>query len=116
MEGGYVWADGSLGVRRYDRARDRWERVTYREKEVHLIALAEGVLWGHVWLDDELRDRPCLIDRETLEVTPILIEESAPGNRMINGPFGYFGTWRGKPVLGPKRPKTGTSICKGLNF
>ena len=105
VEADCVWADGDAGVRRYDRKGDRWDLVVYGERPVHLIAFADGRLWGHVWLNNELRDRPCLIDRDTLEVTPVLIEETANvSSKSTNGPFAYFGTWQGMPVLGPKYP------------
>lgn len=105
VEGEYVWADGDVGCRRYDRKGDAWDPVAYGEKPVHLVALADGLLWGHVWLNDELRDRPCLIDRDTLEVKPILIDEATNvPDRQMNGPFVYFGTWQGRPVLGPQYP------------
>ena len=99
-----VWAEGQAGVRRYDRASDTWQAVVHGEQPVHLVALADGRLWGHVWLNDKLRDRPCLIDRQTLAVTPVLFDPSVQGESCINGPFGYFGTWQGRPVLGPGGP------------
>jgi len=56
-------------------------------------------------VNDELRDRPCIIDRETLEVTAVLIEgHLSDSERCINGPFSYFGTYRGKLVFGAKHP------------
>ena len=106
FDSNYVWASGNAGCRRYDRTSDKWTLVQYDGKEVELVALADGLLWGHVWLNKELRDRPCLIDRKTLEVTPILIEGNLTRQqRCINGPFVYFGVWNGKPVLGPKWPQ-----------
>ena len=106
VEKDYVWASTGRVSSRYDRRTDTWTPVSYDEKPVGLIALAGDQLWGHVWLNNELRDRPCLIDRKTLAVTPVLIEK-APSvtDRCINGPFAYFGTLEGKPVLGPKRPR-----------
>ena len=105
LDGDVVYADSAEGTRRYDPRTDTWAVIDCDERPVHLVALADGVLWGHVWLNDKLRDRPCRIDRRTGAVTPILIEQSARiGDRSINGPFAYFGTWKGKPVLGPKGP------------
>ncbi len=102
----YVWAaGGSMGLRRYDRASDTWEKVEYKGREVGLIGVIDGNLFGHVWLNDKLRDRPCRIDRKTLEVTPLLIEGNLTDDqRSINGPFTYYGTYRGQLVFGPGNP------------
>jgi HEAT repeat protein/tetratricopeptide (TPR) repeat protein len=105
VEADHVWADGSAGCLRYDRRADAWAPVVYGQAPVRLVALADGRLWGYVRLNDELRDRPCLIDRATLEIRPALVDETEhEANRQMNGPFAYFGTWRDMPVLGPKRP------------
>ena len=102
----YVWAaGGSMGLRRYERASDTWEKVEYNGREVGLIGVIDGKLFGHVYLNDTLRDRPCRIDRGTLEVTPLLIEGSLTDDqRCINGPFTYYGTFHGQLVFGPGSP------------
>ena len=101
FERDYVWASGKQVSLRYNRASDAWTAISYREKPVGLMARADGVLWGYVWLNKELRDRPCRIDPETLKVTPVLIEGSlSSGDRSIDGPFACYGTWKGNPVLG----------------
>lgn len=106
LDGRYVWAAGrSAGLRRYDRATDTWEKVEGGTQAVGLVGLIDGVLYGHVWLGDELRNRPCVIDRDSLAVTPILIEGNlTKEERNINGPFSYFGKYRGKLAFGPRRP------------
>ena len=105
VEEAYVWADGPAGCRRYDRKTDTWSVVAYDEKAVGLIGEIGGELWGHVWLSNNLRDRPCIIDRGTLAVTPVLIQGNlTESQRCINGPFSYFGSYQGKPVFGPKYP------------
>ncbi|MBM4035256.1 MAG: hypothetical protein FJ291_26225 [Planctomycetes bacterium] len=97
----YVWASGRDASLRYDRASDTWAPVTLGERGVGLITFANGLLWGHAWLNDKLRDRPCIVDPNTLEVTPILIEgKLSPGEEQINGPFSFYGTLKGEPVLG----------------
>ena len=92
IETRYVWADGYFGSRRFNKQTQQWESVIYEEKPIHLIALIDGELWGHVNLGDPLRDRPCLIDKDSLKVTPILIEGNlTKDQQMINGPFWYYG-------------------------
>ena len=92
IETRYVWADGYIGTSRFNKQTQQWESVLYEKKPVHLIALIDGELWGHVNLGDPLRDRPCLIDKDSLEVTPVLIEGNLTRDqRMINGPFWFYG-------------------------
>ncbi|MEN8219183.1 MAG: HEAT repeat domain-containing protein [Pseudomonadota bacterium] len=98
----YVWADGDSGLRRYERQTDTWASVEYKNKHVHLIALLDGTLFGHLNMGEPLRDRPCLIDRVTLEVTPILIENRQKAE-CINGPFCYLGNYQGKRVFAHER-------------
>lgn len=105
VDTGCVWADGGGTCGRYGKETGRWRHVVYRGKPVRLLVLANGLLWGNVCLNRKLRHRPCLIDRQTLEVTPILIEEDG-GSRPPNcqTPFAYYGTWEGKPVFGTHGP------------
>jgi len=104
-DGEYVWAECSRGARRYDRKTDTWQPLRYGARGVGLIAKIDGTLFGHVWLNDELRDRPCLIDRDTLEITPLLIEgDLSKSERCLNGPFSFFGTYQGKLVFGASHP------------
>lgn len=104
VEGEYVWFDGSEGCRRYDRKTGLWESVVWGDKDVSLIALVDGVMWGYICINDELRDRVCIIDQKTLEVMPVFIEGTDRDDRCIDGPFRYFGRWRGKLVFGTDAP------------
>ncbi|MCD4780011.1 MAG: HEAT repeat domain-containing protein [Candidatus Omnitrophica bacterium] len=100
IETRYVWADGYIGTSRFNKQTQQWESVIHEKKPVHLIALIDGELWGHVNLGDPLRDRPCLIDKDSLEVTPILIEGNlTKDQRMINGPFWFYGKKVGKLIF-----------------
>lgn len=97
----YVWVSSRDVSARYDRKSDTWARVSYDEKGVGLIAFADGVLWGQVQLNKELRNRPCIIDRDSLAAKPVLIDGKLPtGGRTVGGRrFIHCGTWQGKPVL-----------------
>ncbi|MCX7044492.1 MAG: HEAT repeat domain-containing protein [Candidatus Sumerlaeota bacterium] len=103
VEKDYVWASIYNGLLRYDRKSDRWTRVLCNEKPVSLIGVVDGALWGDVYLNDKLRNRPCLIDRDTLETTAVLIQEvTNRGEEIMMGePMPYQGKWNGKPVFGP---------------
>ena len=70
----YVWVEGGGGVRRYDRQTRTW---TVRN-HVGLIGLIDDQLWGHLWVNDGLRDRPCIIVIRTLKITPALISARFP--------------------------------------
>ena len=107
FDGPYVWADGNdTGCRRYDTRTKKWSAPVgpSSRQSVGLIGVIDGQVWGHAWFNDELRDRPCIIDRETLKVTPVLLAETTDANRSINGPFSYFGRCNGKPVFGDDHP------------
>lgn len=104
VEREYLWADGTEGCRRLDRKSGRWDRVFWGEREVSLIGVVDGTRWGHVYINDELRDRPCIIDRTSLKVTPVLIEDGEGYDRCFNGPWSYYGKWRGNAVFGDGYP------------
>ncbi len=102
----HVWAEGNDILLRYDRASESCSKPEYGPRPVGLIGLFDGQLWGEVWLNDELRARPCRIDPDTLQVTPVLIDDSfSPSERCINGPFSIYGTWNGQPVFGAGYPR-----------
>lgn len=107
-DGEFVWADSpGPGLRRYDRAAGTWAVVAGSgpKQIVHLIGIIDGQVWGHIWLNDALRDRPCRIDRRTLQVTPVTTAGSlSRDQRMINGPFTYAGKLDGRLVFNPGWP------------
>jgi HEAT repeat protein/tetratricopeptide (TPR) repeat protein len=105
VDGEYVWVACGAGLRRYNRETDAFTAVEYGDRGVGLIAQIDGRLFGHVWLNNELRDRPCLIDRHTLEVTPLLIRTD-PNQKppSMNGPFSFFGMYQGRLVFGDSTP------------
>ncbi len=104
-DGEYVWVACSAGLRRYNRQTDTFSRVDYGHRGVGLIAKIDGTLFGHAWLNDDLRDRPCIIDRKTLEITPILIETEVDKKPpCLNGPFSFYGMHEGRLVFGDNHP------------
>ena len=107
FDGAYVWADGGSGCRRYDTRSNTWQTLDSPNPQypINLVKLIDGVLWGQIWLNDTLRYRLCRIDRETLRVTPILLNDSDGSARYNNGPISYSGSYQGKPVFSlPGRP------------
>lgn len=99
----YVWADGSHGLWRYDRAADAWsapENPGPREP-VHFVGLIDGQVWADVYLDDELRHRPARVDRRTLRLTPVQLGGNVPRHqRMLNERPAYLGKDQGRLVFG----------------
>ncbi|MEI8380836.1 MAG: HEAT repeat domain-containing protein [Planctomycetota bacterium] len=92
VDGNYVWADSSQGIRRWDRATDEWasvESVGPRDP-IHLIAIIDGTLYGDAYVDDQLRHRLCTIDRDSLVATPIPLV-AKPDRQMINHSILYAG-------------------------
>ena len=98
VDGRYVWAVGEFGTRRWDRTTDEWsavESVGPRDP-TRLVAIVDGIVFGDAYIDDRLRHRLCVIDRETLKVTPIPIPIIArPGRELVNQPFQYLGKSQG---------------------
>ncbi len=102
FDGPYVWADGDGGFRRYDTRSGQWQAPIEPgpRDPSHLIGMIDGQLWGNVWLNDELRNRPCLIDRNTLQITPISIAGNlSRDERLVNQPFGFAGRYKGQLVF-----------------
>ena len=92
VDGNYVWADSSQGIRRWDRATDEWasvESVGPRDP-IHLIGIINGTLYGDTYVDDQLRHRLCTIDRDSLVATPIPLV-AKPDRQMINHSILYAG-------------------------
>jgi HEAT repeat protein/predicted negative regulator of RcsB-dependent stress response len=102
----YVWADGDNGCRRYDTEAKTWQAPVSPDPRhpVGLIGVIDGELWGHAWVDEKLRDRPCIIDRETLRIQfiPIGADGEPP---CLNGPFCYYGRIGGKLIFGDGGPR-----------
>ncbi|MEA3208072.1 MAG: hypothetical protein QOE70_1129 [Chthoniobacter sp.] len=101
-EAHHVWADSPHeGLRRYDRATGEWAapaKIGPRDP-VRFVGVVDGKVFGDVYLDDTLRHRPCLIDPETLEITPLALDAAEQGT-MINATVRLLGKYQGQPVLG----------------
>lgn len=105
LDDDYVWAGGDEECRRFDRKQETWSKVLYGRRPVALMTAVDGKLFGNVNLGEPLRDRPCIIDRDTLKITPLLIEGNLTRDqRCINGPFSYYGKLKGQLVFGADHP------------
>ena len=80
-DGEYVWADGNAGLLRYDRKTGSWDRVQFGNKPLGLIGVIDGKVLGNAWLNVRLCNRPAIIDRHTLKVTPLLIDAAQARRR-----------------------------------
>ena len=89
----YVWiSNGSAGVRRYDRVTDGWsapEDIGPRDP-IQLAGIIGGRVFGDIYVDDTVRHRLCLIDRQTLAVTVIPLAATKK-QQLANFPLRYLG-------------------------
>ena len=93
LDGRYVWADSShSGLRRYDRETDEWSvpDPPNQREPVRLVEVIDGKVFGDVWVNDPLRHRLCLIDRQTLALTVIPLTAKKE-EQLINSPLSFFG-------------------------
>ncbi|MDA0285589.1 MAG: hypothetical protein O3B86_19775, partial [Planctomycetota bacterium] len=106
VDGRYVWANSDhAGVRRYDRDSDEWSapgRVGPREP-VRFVGIIEGRVFGNTYVDDQLRNRLCLIDRETLATQTIQIAVKKE-HELINNPLRFYGKYGDRLVFGVDWP------------
>lgn len=95
-----LWVSGDDGLFRYEREGDSFTPVTYNEISVTLIGMINGVLYGNVYVNEQLRNRPCMIDPVTLKVKLMLIETaSGETPEMLYSPFSFCGESKGGPVF-----------------
>ena len=92
VDGRYVWAVGKFGTRRWDRTTDEWSAIepSSQREPTRLIAIIKGTAFGDVYLDDRRQHRLCVIDRETLAVTPIPVI-ARPDREIVNSTWHYLG-------------------------
>ena len=104
VEGGLVWADNEQeGLLKYDRAGDvRSKPVSSpgARDAAHLIDLIDGQVWADVYLNNELRHRPALVDRRTMRITPAQLAGNLPRDRRSwNQKVTYLGKASGQLVF-----------------
>ncbi len=100
-DGEYVWADGNAGLLRYDRKTGSWDRVQFGNKPLGLIGVIDGKVLGNAWLNVRLCNRPAIIDRHTLKVTPLLIDAARrDAGQLVNFAFSFYGKRKGQIILG----------------
>lgn len=107
-EDGKVWANAYGGCRRYDPSNDVWERPHYpmnRDKP-RVIGHYQGKVWLDVYIDDQLRHRPAIVDSKTLQVEVIRISAKVDAERRkYLGDFTIYGEHRGQLVMGDGHPR-----------
>ena len=94
IDGDYVWASTRNAMRRYDRSTETWQAITFGGNEVNRLGLYDGQLFGHAHVDDKHRDWPCVIDRKTMDVTPLSIH----GDLIPGRDYNCFGKHLGQIV------------------
>ncbi|HEV7403870.1 MAG TPA: HEAT repeat domain-containing protein [Chthoniobacteraceae bacterium] len=97
----HVWADSSqAGLRRYDRATGEWAAIMKegRREGVRFIGVVDDQVFGDVYIDDNLRHRPCRIDPETLEISPLALDGADVG-KLINTTVRLLGKYGGQPAF-----------------
>ncbi len=115
FDGRYIWANSPhAGLRRYDRETDEWtapDPAGSREP-VRLVGVIDGRVFGDVWVDDQLRHRLSLIDRQTLalQVIPLATKKE---EQLINSPLQFFGRHREQLVFGTEWPGYGFDETAG---
>ncbi len=83
-------AHGTLWTGRQvlDRATDEFRLIQAEGKYWSLIGSTEKEIWADVYVDDQLRHRPALVDPKTLDVHVLPLENAKPGEKlMVNGEF-----------------------------
>ena len=98
-DGEYVWAADRDTLLRYESAADSWEIVQFEQRPLSFIGMIDGKLWGNSrGLDDPLGYRPAIIDRQTLKVTPLLVDIAGTNAGRLM--FSFYGKRKGRLVLG----------------
>ncbi len=119
FDGQLVWADADEGCRRFDARNNSWrapqmpdssaEPSADSREPIRLIDIINGQIWADVYVDDEFRHRPALVDAKTLEVRPIaLFGETRGGDQnkwLVNEEFSCYGQWNGRSVWGAGWPR-----------
>ena len=70
---GFVFVEDYNGLSRYNRESDSFTPIFYGRHRVKLLEGVDDSVLGLVWLDDQRRERVCMINPETLEVEVIRI-------------------------------------------
>lgn len=107
-EMGAVWVDGDVGSRRYDPESDTWEAIEWKTPRdpSGFLGRFDGKLWADVYIDDELRHRPAILDPKTLKAEPIRISAAVDyEQRRYLTRFQIYGRWKGQLVMGPNFPR-----------
>ncbi|NNE93996.1 MAG: tetratricopeptide repeat protein, partial [Verrucomicrobiales bacterium] len=106
-EDGTVWANSGSGSRRYDAKTDRWVAPEFASPRhaPRLMGKYNGKLWFNVYINDELRHRPAILDPETMKLEPVRISPTVETTkRRYLTDFYFYGRRDGQLVFGPGYP------------
>ena len=104
---GKIWANSSSGSRRFDPKTETWQTPLFNSPRdpTRLLGRFDGKLWADVYIDEQLRHRPAILDPETLRAEPVRISSAASSDqRNYLTDFQIYGRFEGKLVLGPEYP------------
>lgn len=98
---GRVFIEDYYGLSRYEPDSETFSPITYHGRRVKLIHGVDDYLLGMAWLDEQRRERVCVIDPESLELRIIRVA-SGPDDRPYMGSDGtsLLGMHNGRFVLG----------------
>ncbi|MBI4749762.1 MAG: HEAT repeat domain-containing protein [Acidobacteria bacterium] len=112
IDRGYIWVQiGQTSDRdenqvlslRYDPATDSWTKPqSPLAQAVQLVGLINGNVWATLFQKEktQIQGKLCLIDSQTLNITPVEIETSlSRPQSSLDGRVSFYGHWQGKFVF-----------------
>ncbi|NQT38597.1 MAG: hypothetical protein HQ581_13960, partial [Planctomycetes bacterium] len=90
LSGTLFAAHGTLWTGRQvlDRDTDEFRSIEAEGKYWSLVGATEKEIWADVYVNDQLRHRPAVVDPKTLDVRVLPLENAKPGEKlMVNGEF-----------------------------
>ena len=112
VDGGYVWVqigqtsdmdENQVLSLRYDPATDSWTKPpSSPTPAIQLVGLINGKVWATLFQKEKtgIQGKLCLIDSQTLKITPVEIETSlSRPQSSLDRRVSFYGHWQGKLVF-----------------
>lgn len=84
---GKLWTENSV----FDPDTGGFRAIKTTEKQLRLIGATAKEIWADVWVNDQLRHRPAMLDPVTLKLTVLPITGLSRSDELQNGPFDVLG-------------------------
>ena len=98
---GRLWTPRAV----YDQQAEEFQAIDTERERWSLIGVTDKEAWADVWVNNEIRHRPAVVDLDTLEFSVLPIGDPSHRGELQNSDFSFLGEHAGRVWLAGSNPR-----------